>query len=175
MISETDTLFLSYGESFIPPSTFPMSSLVSTNAESTKEYRGVPSSIGIYSVGAVLGCGAFGEVRLGINKFNGEKVALKFLKKSEIQSMGAAERTSTEIQCLTSLDHRNIIRLHTVHEIPPILLLDNFVPLPIALFTAVHIIFAGRINFFCIAHNNQQFIKNYDMIDVISSPSPFII
>ena len=150
MISETDTLFLSCGESFIPPSTFPMSSLASNNAESTKEYRGVPSSIGIYGVGVVLGCGAFGEVRLGINKFNGEKVALKFLKKSEIQSMGAAERTSTEIQCLTSLDHRNIIRLHTVHKISPTLPLDNFV----ASFYSCSYLLFRKPQFFCSTHNH---------------------
>ena len=115
MISETDTLFLSNGESFIPPSAVTSNCFTSSKTESPKEIRGMPSSVGMYNVGIVLGCGGFGEVRLGINKFTGEKVALKFLKKSEIQSMGAAERTSTEIQCLTSLDHRNIIRLHTVH------------------------------------------------------------
>ena len=38
-------------------------------------------------------------------------MALKFLKNSEIMSIGAAERTATEIQCLTTLKHHNIIIL----------------------------------------------------------------
>lgn len=74
----------------------------------------MPSYVGMYNVGAILGSGAFGEVRLGTNKLTDEKVALKFLRKADIQSMGAAERTSNETQCLSSLSHRNIIKLFMV-------------------------------------------------------------
>ena len=113
MISETDSLFLSCGEAFISP----LSELeedITDTVESSNDAGGMPSNIGMYTVGIHLGSGAFGEVRLGTNRLTGDKVALKFLKKSDIMSMGAAERTSTEIQCLTSLDHGNIIRLYMV-------------------------------------------------------------
>lgn len=53
-----------------------------------------------------LGKGGFGEVRVGEHQVTGERVALKFLRKSAIADMGAAERTTTEVQCehnITSL------------------------------------------------------------------------
>jgi serine/threonine protein kinase len=71
----------------------------------------MPASIGGYKVNDILGRGGFGEVRVGEQPLTGERVALKFLRKSEIHSLGAAERTNTEIQCLTALKHNNIIRL----------------------------------------------------------------
>lgn len=125
MIGETDTLFLSLGEAFISPLSG-VSTDDSLEQGESGDHNSIPSHVGMYNVGMLLGCGAFGEVRLGTNKLTAEKVALKFLKKSEILSMGAAERTSTEIQCLTSLDHCNIIRLFTVcyyfcHTFCPIL------------------------------------------------------
>jgi serine/threonine protein kinase len=51
--------------------------------------------------------GGLGEVRVGTQQVTRDKVALKFLRKSEIMSIGAAERTATEIQCLTILKHQN--------------------------------------------------------------------
>jgi hypothetical protein len=60
------------------------------------------------------GSGSFANVRKGTNQFTGGKVALKYLKKSEILSFDAVERTANEIQCLSSLRHQNIIRLETV-------------------------------------------------------------
>jgi hypothetical protein len=78
----------------------------------------IPAIVGGYVVGKLLGRGAFGEVRVGEHQLTGERVALKFLRKSEILSIGAAERTITEIQCLTALRHQNIIRLQQHLESP---------------------------------------------------------
>eukprot|EP01034_Spumella_vulgaris_P024383 gene24383-30724_t len=78
---------------------------------SRSEAEKIPPSIGGYKVGDMLGKGGFGEVRHGEHQLTLEKVALKFLRKSDIHSLGAAERTNTEIQCLTALKHTNIIRL----------------------------------------------------------------
>jgi serine/threonine protein kinase len=70
-----------------------------------------------------IGRGGFGEVREGTNHLSGETVALKFLKRSEIQSMGAVERTANEIQCLATLKHKNIICLHMHLETPQYIVL----------------------------------------------------
>ncbi|CAM9168878.1 unnamed protein product, partial [Phaeothamnion confervicola] len=72
---------------------------------------GLPAVVGGYRVKDFLGRGGFGEVRVGEHQLTGERVALKFLRKSDIASMGAAERTTTEMQCLTALKHPAVIRL----------------------------------------------------------------
>jgi serine/threonine protein kinase len=112
MIEDDDMLFLSVTDNFIPP--------FDTSGEGfdgdSKKYEGekIPHVIGGYRIGELLGRGGFGEVRIGEHQLTGDKVALKFLRKSEIHSLGAAERTNLEIQCLTALKHSNIIRLHQV-------------------------------------------------------------
>ncbi len=108
MVEDNDVLFFSQGDDFRANSS---NILDSSNNESENT---CPIIIGNYKVGAYLGKGGFGEVRVGEHQFTGEKVALKFLKKSEIASINAAERTTTEIQCLTTLKHQNIIRLQQV-------------------------------------------------------------
>jgi Protein kinase domain/KHA, dimerisation domain of potassium ion channel len=108
MIEDNDILYLSCGEPFQSPS---------TASEPTKGVAvSMPNSVGMYDVGKYLGSGSFGEIMLGIHRVTGEQVALKFLKKSEIQCMGAVTRVTTEIQCLSSLSHENIIKLHEVNR-----------------------------------------------------------
>src|SRR5690349_1151365 len=103
MICDDDILFFSKGEPFIAPE-----SVISESTEKGKgEGERLPHSVGGYKVGELLGRGGFGEVRLGDHQLTGEKVALKFLRKAEIHSLGAAERTNTEIQCLATLKHHN--------------------------------------------------------------------
>ena len=125
MIEDDDILFLSYHESFIVPPEIQSDARNAAdqsgpaanphgNSMSTDPADKLPSSIGGYKVLDLLGKGGFGEVRVGEHKLTEEQVALKFLKKSEIQSLGAAARTNTEIQCLAALKHMNIIRLHQV-------------------------------------------------------------
>lgn len=116
MIEDNDILFLSINEDFIGPTT---SSSVNSFADPSRSGRSddkIPISVGGYKVGDILGKGGFGEVRMAEHQLTGEKVALKFLRKSDIHSLGAAERTNTEIQCLTALRHNNIIRLHQVRN-----------------------------------------------------------
>jgi serine/threonine protein kinase len=110
MIEDGDILFLSNGEDFILPS--PDASDIKVGRKKSSE--AIPHSIGGYIIGDLLGKGGFGEVRVGTQQVTRDKVALKFLRKSEIMSIGAAERTATEIQCLTILKHQNIIRLQQV-------------------------------------------------------------
>ena len=111
MILDNDILFLSIVDNFINPSSYLDESDSLKKGTGKKDNDKIPRSIGGYKIGNILGKGGFGLVCVGEHQLTGEKVALKFLKKSEILSIGAAERTNTEIQCLQALKHTNIIRL----------------------------------------------------------------
>lgn len=113
MIEDNDILFLSINEDFIAPNNISTNSFADPAKNSRSDDK-IPTNVGGYKVGDILGKGGFGEVRVAEHQLTGEKVALKFLRKSDIHSLGAAERTNTEIQCLTALRHTNIIRLHQV-------------------------------------------------------------
>jgi serine/threonine protein kinase len=111
MLEDNDIIFLSNGDEFIPPGSDSSSVLYLKNGSS---WETIPSIISGYKIGKLLGRGGFGEVRMGEHQLTKETVALKFLRKAEIMSMGAAERTTTEIQCLSALKHAHIIRLQQV-------------------------------------------------------------
>lgn len=117
MIEDNDILFLSNIDDFIPPVDLSPDEGLGGGVEGEK----IPHTIGGFKVGELLGRGGFGEVRVGEHHLTGERVALKFLRKSEIHSLFAAERTNTEIQCLQALKHNNIIRLQqhleTTHHV----------------------------------------------------------
>jgi serine/threonine protein kinase len=113
MLEDNDIIFLSNGEEFIPPGSDSSSVLYLKNGST---WETIPSIISGYKIGKLLGRGGFGEVRMGEHQLTKETVALKFLRKAEIMSMGAAERTTTEIQCLSALKHAHIIRLQQVTE-----------------------------------------------------------
>ena len=120
MIEDDDRLFFSQQESFYAPKikreTRPPSALDGDleSIEGSKRANLLLDVVGPYDVGDLLGKGGFGEVREGTNQLSGEKVALKFLRRSEIQSVGAVNRTANEINCLATLKHRNIIKLYMV-------------------------------------------------------------
>jgi hypothetical protein len=124
MIEDDDMLFLSSGEDFIPP--FDQSSEAEDKVSDNVEGEKLPHNIGGYKTADLLGRGGFGEVRVGEHHITGEKVALKFLRKADIHSLGAAERTNTEIQCLMALKHTNIIRLQQVRSLESFSAVDNF-------------------------------------------------
>ena len=63
-----------------------------------------------------LGEGAFGSVRLGINKQTGEKVAIKILEKSKLSKYENKIKLDREIEILKKLKHPNIIQLYSVIE-----------------------------------------------------------
>ena len=147
MLADDDMLFFSHGEAFIPPKftrtpskssrTRPDGSTAvgddgdedgdgdgadgsggGKNRTGKNTRRGSMTSLGPFLIGDMLGKGGFGEVRVGTNQLNGEKVALKFLRKSEIMNLVAAERTATEIQVLSTLKHPHIIQLVMHLETP---------------------------------------------------------
>ena len=63
-----------------------------------------------------LGEGAFGSVRLGINKQTGEKVAIKILEKNKLSRYQDKIRLEREIDILKKLKHPNIVQLYGVIE-----------------------------------------------------------
>ena len=63
-----------------------------------------------------LGEGAFGSVRLGINKQTGEKVAIKILEKIKLTRSTDKVRLRREISILKKLRHPNIVQLYSVIE-----------------------------------------------------------
>lgn len=110
-IEENDMLFLSTGSSFKAPNS------EGDDVKSSSDDR-VANVVGGYKVTTLLGKGGFGEVRLGVHQLTNDKVALKFILKSEMGSLGDVERTTTEIQCLTALNHPSIIKLLRVINEP---------------------------------------------------------
>ena len=78
----------------------------------------VPSVVGHYLVGRLLGRGGFGEVRLGTHQLTNQTVALKFAVKADITSLADADRLTKEFQVLASLNHRNIIKILSREELP---------------------------------------------------------
>lgn len=71
----------------------------------------------IYSIGDVLGQGAFGIVNLAINKTTKEHFACKIIKK-RIGSTSAYEQQEREVAIMKQIDHENILKLFAVYESP---------------------------------------------------------
>jgi len=62
-----------------------------------------------YSIGDVLGVGAFGTVRVAFDKESGEKVALKIIKKDSFKAK-ELEHLQREVEILRSMQHPNIVQ-----------------------------------------------------------------
>ena len=63
-----------------------------------------------YKILSRLGAGSFGNVYLAKNKFTGEKVAMKVIKKSTANLLSDGE-IKDEIEILKNLDHPDIVRI----------------------------------------------------------------
>jgi serine/threonine protein kinase len=63
-----------------------------------------------YSLGAVLGVGMCGEVREGVHKLTGTKVAVKRLKRKQFEQSGLAF-SDRELELMKDLVHPNVIEL----------------------------------------------------------------
>lgn len=102
MLEDESDVYLSTGGDFIVPL---------EDAEECSDK--IPTSVAMYNVGEQLGEGGFGVVMLGTNKMNpNEKVALKFLRKEAINNVETAALLDMEIQCLSLMKHKHILRLH---------------------------------------------------------------
>ena len=72
--------------------------------------------IGDYIVKNTIGKGTFSRVKLGINKFTGEKVAIKILDKLKIVEKEDLERIIREMAMLSELDNEHVIKVYQIYE-----------------------------------------------------------
>lgn len=75
-----------------------------------------PTTLDFYLIGRVLGRGAFGKVNLCINKITGKLVAIKSVKKINLQNEESKKKYENEISILKDLRHPNIIMLYETFE-----------------------------------------------------------
>jgi len=74
--------------------------------------------VGDYVLGETLGQGSFGTVKCAIDTKDGRKVAIKIVDKASIANVEDVERVYRETFILTTLKHKNIIRLYEVIDSP---------------------------------------------------------
>jgi len=68
--------------------------------------------VGPYELGATIGEGTFGRVKLGTHIFTGDKVAIKEVKNKNVNSERERQQLEREKKILQILDHPNIVQLH---------------------------------------------------------------
>ncbi|RKP20326.1 Pkinase-domain-containing protein, partial [Rozella allomycis CSF55] len=80
------------------------------------EESDVPVYLGHYRVEKTLGQGSYGKVKLATNVKTGQKVALKFILKSNIKKPVHMTRIKREVRLLKLLNHPHIVKLYEVAE-----------------------------------------------------------
>ncbi|KAJ3274637.1 hypothetical protein HDV01_002479 [Terramyces sp. JEL0728] len=74
------------------------------------------NSFGPYRLSKTVGQGEFGKVKLAHHVNTGNEVAIKLVKKEDIQKPGRTEKLIREIDILKSLDNPYIVKLYEVLE-----------------------------------------------------------
>ncbi|KAI9143303.1 kinase-like domain-containing protein, partial [Paraphysoderma sedebokerense] len=85
---------------------------------SKKESSNEPATIGNYRIERTIGQGTYGKVKLGIHLQTEDKVAIKVIEKSNIQSAKQVARIQREIRFLKLLHHPHIVKVYEVYETP---------------------------------------------------------
>lgn len=80
------------------------------------EKDNVKDIIGDYLIKQKIGEGTFSKVKLGINMFTGQKVAIKILDKLKLIEEEGIERVVRELKILSELNHPNIIKIYKIIE-----------------------------------------------------------
>ena len=83
---------------------------------SLNENKQKETMIGDYIVKHTIGKGTFSRVKLGINKYTGEKVAIKILDKQKIVEKEDLERIIREMRMLSELDNEHVIKVYQIYE-----------------------------------------------------------
>ena len=84
------------------------------SSHSNNDYRN--NYIGDYIIKETIGNGTFSIVKLGINKYTNEKVAIKLLEKKKITEKKDLERIFREMSIVKNLNHPNIIKTYEIFE-----------------------------------------------------------
>ena len=84
------------------------------SSHSNNDYRN--NYIGDYIIKETIGNGTFSKVKLGINKYTNEKVAIKLLEKKKITEKKDLERIFREMSIVKTLNHPNIIKTYEIFE-----------------------------------------------------------
>lgn len=76
---------------------------------------GTPTThVGKYTLYETIGEGAFGKVKIGVNKETGKHVAVKIMDKKEIREQDLSAQVRREIYIMRSLTHKHIVRMNEV-------------------------------------------------------------
>jgi serine/threonine protein kinase len=84
------------------------------SSHSNNDYRN--NYIGDYIIKETIGNGTFSIVKLGINKYTNEKVAIKLLEKKKITEKKDLERIFREMSIVKNLNHPNIIKTYEIFD-----------------------------------------------------------
>lgn len=71
--------------------------------------------IGHYTLGATLGTGTFGKVKIGEHQLTKHKVAVKILNRQKIRTLDVVGKIRREIQNLKLFRHPHIIKVISTH------------------------------------------------------------
>ena len=83
---------------------------------SLNENRQKEILVGDYILKNTIGKGTFSRVKLGINRYTGEKVAIKILDKLKIVEKEDLERIIREMAMLSELDNEHVIKIYQIYE-----------------------------------------------------------
>ncbi|KAM3599719.1 uncharacterized protein V6R79_010302 [Siganus canaliculatus] len=87
------------------------------NDENTIKELIIGRRVGFYKVRGEIGCGTFSRVKLAFHALTKDKVALKILDKTRLDTQ-AQRLLSREITSMESLRHPNVVHLYEVVETP---------------------------------------------------------
>ncbi|XP_040054156.2 serine/threonine-protein kinase NIM1 [Gasterosteus aculeatus] len=102
-----------------PPPLTPLQKLTADMCKDEKTIKDliVGRRVGFYKVRGEIGCGTFSRVKLGFHALTKDKVALKILDKTRLDSQ-AHRLLYKEISNMECLHHPNVVRLFEVVETP---------------------------------------------------------
>ncbi|XP_037340772.2 serine/threonine-protein kinase NIM1 [Pungitius pungitius] len=102
-----------------PPPLTPLQKLTADMCKDEKTIKDliIGRRVGFYKVRGEIGCGTFSRVKLGFHALTKDKVALKILDKTRLDSQ-AHRLLYKEISNMECLHHPNVVRLFEVVETP---------------------------------------------------------
>uniref|UniRef100_A0A1I8IC26 non-specific serine/threonine protein kinase n=1 Tax=Macrostomum lignano TaxID=282301 RepID=A0A1I8IC26_9PLAT len=68
--------------------------------------------LGHYELGATLGIGTFGKVKLAVHELTGHKVAVKIVNRNKIKTLSVASKLRREIEHMQTFRHPHVIKLY---------------------------------------------------------------